>query len=286
MIGRLISWLRRLERLIFAKRAYSFYLRQWQQLGDARAASQVVATTRAHHLLEILEVPAPRGRIVVLAPHPDDELIGPGGTLIQSLQAGADVRVVYLTSGEPQEKAIREAEAVYIAEKLGFEPVFLGWPVGAIPIDSTAQGQLATAINGFSADIVMMPFVLDDHDDHRRCSQLLLAAFDAALIPNDLSIWAYQVYSPGLANVAVDVTREIATKQQYIRLYHSQMASRDWANFSMGLSAWNSRFLANRPQAAYGELFFKVPLKDYAEICRPYFAFRGDQTYVRHYRQD
>lgn len=39
-------------------------------------------------------------RIVVVAPHPDDDVLGAGGLIQQALAVGADVRVIYLTSGD------------------------------------------------------------------------------------------------------------------------------------------------------------------------------------------
>jgi len=38
--------------------------------------------------------------ILVLAPHPDDEILGLGGIILQTLQQGGKVHLVYLTDGE------------------------------------------------------------------------------------------------------------------------------------------------------------------------------------------
>ena len=39
------------------------------------------------------------GPVVVLAPHMDDEIIGPGGAVIRHVQAGAAVTFVFMTDG-------------------------------------------------------------------------------------------------------------------------------------------------------------------------------------------
>lgn len=49
---------------------------------------------------ETIEPPAPEDRILILAPHPDDETIGCAGLIQQALKAKAKVRVVYLTNGD------------------------------------------------------------------------------------------------------------------------------------------------------------------------------------------
>ena len=68
-------------------------------------------------LLVILGVPAPAqntfppitaaDRIVVVAPHPDDEVLGAGGLIQQACAVGAEVHVIYLTSGDHNQIAFK-----------------------------------------------------------------------------------------------------------------------------------------------------------------------------------
>ena len=90
-------------------------------------------------------------RVVVVAPHPDDEVLGTGGVIQQALAAGADVRVIYLTNGDHNQIAFklykhslflrpseyvafgeqRRAEAIAATRLLGLTSdhlVFLGYP--------------------------------------------------------------------------------------------------------------------------------------------------------------
>ncbi|MBF0485269.1 MAG: PIG-L family deacetylase [Candidatus Omnitrophica bacterium] len=90
-------------------------------------------------------------RILVLAPHPDDETIGAGGLIQQAIKAGAKVKVVLLTYGENNEFAfivyekrivfrkkeflrlgeVRREESLAAMEYLGLDPgdiVSLGFP--------------------------------------------------------------------------------------------------------------------------------------------------------------
>src|SRR6266853_6003186 len=46
-------------------------------------------------------------RIVVVAPHPDDEVLGAGGLIQQACAVGAEVHVIYLTSGDHNQIAFK-----------------------------------------------------------------------------------------------------------------------------------------------------------------------------------
>lgn len=60
-------------------------------------------------------------RILVLAPHPDDEDIGCSGVIQRAVKAGSSVRVVYLTSGDHNELAF----IVYKKRLILFSPEFV-----------------------------------------------------------------------------------------------------------------------------------------------------------------
>lgn len=90
-------------------------------------------------------------RVLILAPHPDDEVIGCAGVIQQALKAGARVKIIYLTNGDHNKLAfivyekritirrgefvhmgrVRQKEAVKAMKFLGLSEndlVFLGYP--------------------------------------------------------------------------------------------------------------------------------------------------------------
>ena len=90
-------------------------------------------------------------RLVIVAPHPDDEVLGCGGLIQQAVAVGADVRVIYLTNGDHNQMAFklysgrlhlspkdyfkfgkqRRTEALAATSLLGLQPyqlIFLGYP--------------------------------------------------------------------------------------------------------------------------------------------------------------
>src|SRR2546421_7567653 len=101
------------------------------------------------------------GPVIVIAPHPDDEIVGCGGTLRRHVVAGDPVTIVYLTRGEnsrgfpwlspEQKRDTREREARASSEILGVRDVlFLDGTDGRLgePVESAKLiEQLAAIFN-------------------------------------------------------------------------------------------------------------------------------------------
>lgn len=274
MRARLRALLNRFERQLWAHRSYKFVRRRWGELADLSALADVLATMRTGREIEPLELGFPSNkRIAVLAPHPDDEIIGPGGTLIGGIAQGSPTTVVYLTSGSEvaAEAQRREEEAREVAAGVGFDTHFLRLPRLQADNLATAADRVGQHLTELRPDIVFVPFLSDDHDEHRRTSEILAMACQQVTIPGRPEVWAYQVYGAVIPNVVVDITATAEAKAEAISLFRSQMEKRDWAHYALGLNAYNSRFLSGA-KAAYAEMFFVLPLSDYADICRSYFA--------------
>jgi LmbE family N-acetylglucosaminyl deacetylase len=259
--------LKRLERTINTRQTYKFFIRDWTSLTDLQSCANVLSTVRFNKTLEPLEMSAPRGqRITVIAPHPDDEMLGAGGTLIRARSAGASVRCIYLTSGRPSAQV--EAETAEVAQHIGYRTEFIRYPVDAIPVTDESVTRLGTALSAEPMDCLFLPILMDDHDDHRRANQLVWHAWRRGFIPNETEVWCYQVYSPVIPNVVVDISEVADEKAAAVRMWKSQMKVRKFDHYILGLNAFNIRLL---PKARYVEAFFVVPMHEYAELCAIYF---------------
>lgn len=264
--------------MLLPQRDLGFYLRHWLVPGDAIRSSAVLETMRQTNIVMAEESEGPiEGPVLVLAPHPDDEVIGPGGTLISLLQRGVRVTVAFLTDGtnDPNAAAIRREEATASAEALGFQPRFLGLQADAIPL-SEGAAQLQRLLAEIRPAALMLPFVLDDNDDHRRTSELLLRIPD---LPPELPIWAYQVYTALPANRAVNITRVADAKAKAIGRHASQMKRRDWAHYALGINAVNIRLLPKQG-VRYVEAFLALPAARYVALCESYFGPDAQPCYL------
>ncbi len=248
---------------------YRFAIRNWRRLLELPAANEILKTMRDTRVIKPIVSEPPSGKIVVLAPHPDDEAIGPGGTLLRVAASGsASLSFLLLTAGLPADRMMRSLESETTARTLGGSLRSLDLADGDIPVDDATVARFAAEIDMLAPDVLMLPFALDDHDDHRRANELLVRAADRLACRPE--IWAYQVYGGVLCNVVIDITEVAEAKRDLIRSYSSQMIARDWANFSLGLAAWNSRFLPRR-DTSFAEMFLVLPLLDYVALVRNLF---------------
>jgi LmbE family N-acetylglucosaminyl deacetylase len=171
--------------------------------------------------------------VLVIAPHPDDEAIGCGGTICLHTDRGDRVVTVFLTSGElglehlPREDAwqVREAEATEAATVLGTEaPIFLRCPDWFLG-DAIAETALALrpVLKRAEPEIVYVPHPLEWHPDHRATGAVVrLAARSNGGSPVELR--TYEVWTPlPVYEVVEDVTAVMERKLSAIRCYRSQL---------------------------------------------------------------
>jgi len=267
LFARLGDWLR-------WRQAYRWSVRSWHVPGDIEASRLVLATFRPTRTLAPLPGKAPQaGKLLVIAPHPDDESIGPGGTLLLARDAGCDVKVLFLTTGRPAERAARRQEAEDACRDAGFASAFAGYDADGIDVAGAAK-VLAGVLADDQYDNLFVPFFLDDHDDHRRASEVLVAASrmagTARALPRQL--WAYHVYGPGPMNCIIDISGVACRKRALIARYRSQMASRDWGHFALGLNAVLSRFLPGGPSPRHAEGFMVLPVEEYVALATKVLA--------------
>jgi LmbE family N-acetylglucosaminyl deacetylase len=153
-------------------------------------------------------------RVLCVAPHPDDETAGCGGTLARHAAAGDDVRVVVVTDGRlsrahgfgPAEMArTRRGEAEGAASALGASLSLLDLPEGSWSA-ADAERALSAELAAFRPDLVYAPSRFDFHGEHVKVAHALARALGPLGPPARVRIYAVQVPLGPLTNLVSDVT--------------------------------------------------------------------------------
>ena len=230
-------------------------------------------------------------KILVLAPHMDDETIGCGGTLALHAQRGAQVTVVFLTDGrngssevntlygEERERKqqelieLRTTEARAALLRLGVNRmVCLDAEDGALDKCEWAAEKLRDVLLKHQPEIVYLPFYLEEHPDHRAASRVLLDAVAGTSL--QFQCMGYEVWTPLFPNCLVRIDSTVETKKQALQEYRSQLQQCDYLHASIGLNAHRSAGLLNPLgfQGGYAEAFYATPLPQYREQLTTYRA--------------
>jgi LmbE family N-acetylglucosaminyl deacetylase len=197
--------------------------------------------------------------VLVVAPHPDDESIGLGGTLLRRTTEGDEVHVAFLTSGEQgghgvapaQEARRREAEAREAAAILGVaETEFWREPDGRLLATARNVARLRALADRLRPDVVYVPHPAEMHPDHRAAYRIARGAL------NGTDLLLYEVWTPlQEMDEIVDISDHIERKLDAIRAYAGQCAVLRFDDAFRGLARYR------------GEMFL-WPGGEYAEIFR------------------
>lgn len=181
-------------------------------------------------------------RVAVVAPHPDDEVLGCGGTIARLSAFGAEVHVVIVTKGqEPafsaayMDQVMEEAERAH--RRLGVACTHrLDLPAAALDALPAADvnGPLGECLSDIGPDTLFVPFIGDLHADHQIVftSSLVWSRPRSENAPS--RIYAYETlsetnwYAPGLTaafvpDYFVDIGDHLESKLASFAMFKSQL---------------------------------------------------------------
>jgi len=130
--------------------------------------------------------PKPKLKVVVVGAHPDDPESSSGGTIARYADLGHDVVALYLTRGEAgirgktaaEAAAIRTAEAERACAILKARPAFAGQVDGKTEINLARYDEFRSILEAEKPDVVLAPWPIDAHRDHRAASLLTYDAWE------------------------------------------------------------------------------------------------------------
>jgi LmbE family N-acetylglucosaminyl deacetylase len=216
------------------------------------------------------------GPVVVLAPHMDDEIIGPGGTVVRHVLANSSVTFVFMTdgaAGDPRSLDVsakqqlaekRKDESRGAAEVVGVRDlIFLDGPDGALADTAEMVAALEKILAERKPAVIYAPAVTDRHPDHWGTNRKVLDRLPPAAT-RDLLIRGYEVWTPLPANRMVDIADVVEKKKKAIDLFVSQTRLVDYSRAIVGLNQYRSMVhLAGRGSA---EAFLETTCDEYRRM--------------------
>jgi LmbE family N-acetylglucosaminyl deacetylase len=175
-------------------------------------------------------------RLIVVAPHPDDEVLGVGGLIQRALSDHVLVEIVAVTNGEASHPDSEGASALNLAALRAHESRValcrLGWELPTITQLNLPDGrvgehrqELADALSSILLpdDLCVAPWHRDGHPDHDVCGDAAIAASRAVGAQHlGYMVWSWHWADPDGSDIPWD-------RCMRVDLDRRQRARKRWA---------------------------------------------------------
>ncbi len=197
----------------------------------------------------------PASRVLVIAPHADDEVFGCGGAIIRHIQTNIPVQVVVVTDGaygvadndRPALIETRKNESRKAAQILGYgEPIFWGLKDREVVYSELLIAKFIAAIE--NADLVYAPSIYEIHPDHRVIGMVAVEA--VRRIDKPVNIALYEVGMPFRPNTLLDISDIAEQKMSAMTCFVSQNAKQRYDQDIAALNRYRSYTLPSEVSAA------------------------------------
>ena len=200
-------------------------------------------------LARVLYRPSPRNvsftgrdRVMVIAPHPDDETLGCGGTLIKHAAAGDEVEVLIVTDGGASKaRGLSRPEMVRLRAAEAQRAVTTLQPAIRLTLGGLREGEwsghalnsvLSTCLQQLRPTIIYAPSCVDFHPEHLAIARCLAKIMRAnRQITEGLKIRVYELQVPlslPLINRSVRIGQEHSKKMAALSEYWTQGEAFSW----------------------------------------------------------
>tara|TARA_B110000003_G_C16517421_1_gene483615 strand:- start:243 stop:914 length:672 start_codon:yes stop_codon:yes gene_type:complete len=181
--------------------------------------------------------------VIVISAHPDDEILGVGGTLLKHKKKGDAIAWIIVTSMKEEQGfsleqiARREKEIREVSEMVGFSNVYrLDYPAMTLS-SSSVNGmvpKLASLFTEFRPEVIYVMNRSDAHSDHRYTFDSVMSCTKSFRYPFIKNILMYEClseteFAPQLhekifiPNYFVDISEFLPRKLEIMKVYKSEI---------------------------------------------------------------
>ena len=213
-------------------------------------------------------------KILVFSPHPDDDVIGCGGTLCKHILKNDEIRVVYVTDGGLADPSVqvdvmammRKKEAIEALACLGGKEdnlSFLDYPDQDLKCNNESIDCFLAILEDYAPTAIYVPFFLENHQDHRTTAMIVAEALN--LYSKNITCYCYEIWSLMMPNHFIDITSVMGKKINAINAHKTQIRMMDFGEKIRGLNSYRSMTTSNNTK--YCEAFYKCKKKEYITIA-------------------
>ena len=210
-------------------------------------------------------------RMIVLAPHHDDVIIGCGGTICKMAKRGAHIKVIFMTEtsygstvspSDPLVRMVHKETEETMARLHCYEMDHLDLPSMAMRLDRASERRLLRAIDYYTPDIVFAPWFQDIHPDNMMTG--LITAHALKEYGSCLTLYSYDVWGGLFPNIMVEITGVMKDKIAAINVRCQQARFREGG---VRLRELNSLRLFATQEERYCEPFLRQEREDFVTMA-------------------
>lgn len=212
-------------------------------------------------------------KVLVLAPHMDDETIGPGATLCKHADYGAEIHCLFITDGggsvsglsEEELKSSRREEIDKVMDILKLSEVsYMDLPDGAVSSKEENIQYLKKKIEEVNPEVIYTTPYIDAHPDHTATAQLLADTLKQVHTFDGL-VRMYEIncaFPPDFINCLIDTSDQYGKKVQATEVFASQAIAFDGF---LELNQWKGRLA--EPPVLSAEGFIELNKQAFIDHC-------------------
>ncbi|MEY8414987.1 PIG-L family deacetylase [Tissierella praeacuta] len=180
-------------------------------------------------------------RVLVVSPHPDDETLGAGGTLLRYKEEGSDIYWINFTNmkedyGYTKERVRSRNDEINKVKKLfGFKNVY-NLELEPSGLDKYSRMELILHVSEIVRDIepniILLPNREDIHSDHKIVFDTMFACTKSFRYPSIKKVLVMEIisetdfsYNPTAfrPNYFIDITKYVDKKIEIMKVYESEL---------------------------------------------------------------
>ncbi|MHA7099857.1 LmbE family N-acetylglucosaminyl deacetylase [Roseivirga pacifica] len=182
--------------------------------------------------------------VLVVSAHPDDEILGAGGTLVRHREVGDKLSWLIATDlferhgFSPERIASRQNEIAMVANQLSMDTYQLDYPTMTLTSEDLVDlvPKVSEVVNKVKPSKIYLVNRSDAHSDHRVLFDAVMACTKSFRYPFIREVFMYEClseteFAPPLAEKAfiphcyVDISEQIDEKLELMRIYESELGS-------------------------------------------------------------